>query len=108
MKAVRLIAATLFVLLLVPASGQAALREMHWQFFTDSALDNLVGETTDYCDDSEDSWGNLTADYVAHYDVSCSTFEVSNVSCAHWTGSAYVPFDCYWDASRVRITIGQQ
>lgn len=108
MKKVKLVAAALFVFLLFPTSSQAALREFHVEFFSDAALDNMVGETVDWCDDSETSWGNINADYIANYHVSCSTSEVTDVTCYHWTGSSYVPMDCYWDELRVRIPVGRQ
>lgn len=38
--------------------AHANWREIHVQYFTDSQLDNMVGESIDWCDDTTSSWGN--------------------------------------------------
>ena len=70
----------------------------------------MVGAQGTYCDDTDFSWGT-SADYLGHYEVSCTTGEVSSVSCYHWNGTMYEQIDCYYDEplccyGRLRIPVG--
>ena len=52
MRKLKIAAAALTVFIIAAGPGQANLYERHSQYFTDSALNNLVGETVVWCDDS--------------------------------------------------------
>jgi len=111
MPKLKIVAIALMAIALTAGPAAANFREIHVQYFTDSQLDNMVGETVDDCDDSFSSWGNITADYIGHFEVSCSTGEVSNVTCYHWNGSYYESVTCYYDEpmccyGRLRIPVG--
>ena len=109
MQKIKILAIAVVAITLAASPVHANFREIHVQYFTDANLNNFVGETTDWCDDSSSSWGNINAVYLGHFEISCSTEEVSNVSCYHWNGSSYEPVDCQYDSAlgRIRIPIGR-
>jgi hypothetical protein len=102
------IAIALLAMALLAGPAAANVREIHVQYFSDSQLNYMNGESVDWCDDSTSNWGTLAGDYIGHYEVSCSTGAVSNVSCYHWNGSNYDSVDCYWDGldGRIHIPVG--
>jgi Family of unknown function (DUF6289) len=114
MQTIKILAIAVMAIGLAAGPADANWREIHVQYFTDSQLDNLVGESTDWCDDSTSSWGTLAGAYVGHWEVNCSTDEVMNVSCYHWTGTTYEPISCYHtnplhgssEGGRLRVPIG--
>jgi len=111
MQKLKILAIAVMAIALTAGPAHANWREIHVQYFTDSQLDYMVGESIDWCDDSTSSSGTLAGDYLGHFEVNCSTEEVINVSCYHWTGSYYAPIDCYFDGpvayGRLRVPIGQ-
>jgi len=111
MQKLKILAIAVMAITLTAGPAHANWREIHVQYFTDAQLDYLVGEYTEWCDNSNSSWGNVSAAYLGHFEVNCSTDEVINVSCYHWTGSSYEPIDCYydgipWSNGRLRVPIG--
>jgi len=114
MQKLKILAIAVMAMALAAGPAHANWREIHVQYFTDSQLDNLVGESIDWCDDSTTSSGTLAGSYLGHWEVDCSTEEVINVSCYHAGSSGWEPISCYHDnpfhgsseGGRLRVPVG--
>src|SRR5690242_19624082 len=97
MRVVKILAVAIVAITLAAPPAHANYREIHVDYFTDGNLNNQVGGSIVWCDDTTDSWGTLAGEYIGHYEINCSTGEVFNVSLYHWNGGGWDPVECYYD-----------
>lgn len=102
-----LVVASLLILI-AAAPAHSSFYGTRTQYFTDSQLANMVGESNAGCDTS--SWGT-TADYKGEVVYNCNTGDVAGASCHHWTGSSWESAPCFYDGptmmdGRLRIPVG--